>query len=277
MPELAPPPVRATTVRPQAPARARRWLRSVLSWPRRLAAIAVFLAIWELVPRAGLVDRVFLPPFSQVVAAWWGLAVSGQLATHVEASMARSLSGLLLAVVIAVPLGIAIGWYRLVAEVLEPLLELFRNTSALALLPVFVLLLGLGESSKIALVCFACCWPILLNTVGAVRGVDPLLVKAARSLGLSSPELFRKIVLPASVPALFTGIRLAAAYSILVLLAAELTGAKAGLGFQITSAQYNFQIPQMYAGIVTISLLGLVLNQLLVAAERRLSRSRPVT
>ena len=91
---------------------------------------------------------------------------------------------------------------------------------------------------------------------------------------LSSPALFWKVVLPSSVPALFTGVRLAAAYSILVLIAAELTGAKAGLGYLITAAQYNFQIPQMYAGILTISLLGLALNQLLVAVEHRLTRWR---
>lgn len=241
---------------------------------RRGTAIVLFLAVWELAPRAGLVDRVFLPPLSEVLATWWQLVLAGELAEHLQASLLRSVSGLVLAVLSAIPLGLLIGWYRPVADVLGPLLEMFRNTSALALLPVFVLLLGLGETSKIALVVFACTWPILLNTISAVRGVDPLLVKSARSFGLSSPALFRKVVLPASVPALFTGIRLAAAYSILVLIAAELTGAKAGLGYLITAAQYNFQIPQMYAGILTISLLGLALNQLLVAVEHRLTRWR---
>ncbi|MFP5070751.1 ABC transporter permease [Pseudonocardia nantongensis] len=241
---------------------------------RRGSAVVLFLAVWELVPRFGLVDRVFLPPFSEVVAALWGLVVDGELAEHLQASLLRSVSGLVLAVLAAIPLGLLIGWYRPVSDVLGPLLELFRNTSALALLPVFVLLLGLGETSKIALVVFACTWPILLNTISAVRGVDPLLIKSARSFGLSSPALYWKVVLPSSVPALFTGVRLAAAYSILVLIAAELTGAKAGLGYLITAAQYNFQIPQMYAGILTISLLGLALNQLLVAVEHRLTRWR---
>ena len=241
---------------------------------RRGAAVVLFLAVWELAPRLGAVDRVFLPPFSEVVTAWWRLVVDGELTEHLGASLLRSVSGLTLAVLIAIPLGLLIGWYRPVADVLGPLLELFRNTSALALLPVFVLLLGLGETSKIALVLFACTWPILLNTISAVRGVDPLLIKSARSFGLGSPALFRKVVLPSSVPSLFTGVRLAAAYSILVLIAAELTGAKAGLGYLITASQYNFQIPRMYAGILTISLLGLALNQLLVTAEQRLTRWR---
>jgi NitT/TauT family transport system permease protein len=173
-----------------------------------------------------------------------------------------------------VPLGVLVGWYRPVAEALNPLLEIFRNTAPLALLPVFVLLLGLGETSKIALVLFASLWPILLNTVSAVRTVDPLLVRSARSLGLSSLSLFWKVVLPSALPTLFTGVRLAVASSIMVLVAAEMMGAKAGLGYLINSAQFNFQIPQMYAGILTISLLGLGLNQLLVTLERRFSRWR---
>ncbi|MEJ2861541.1 ABC transporter permease [Actinomycetospora sp. OC33-EN07] len=244
---------------------------------RGSAAVIAFLAVWEVVPRLGLVDRVFLPPFSEVLAAWWQLAVSGELGEHLGASLVRALGGLVLAVVVAIPLGIALGWYRPVAEALNPLLEIFRNTAALALLPVFVLLLGLGESSKIALVMFACSWPILLNTASAVRTVDPLLVRSARSLGFGAGAVFRKVVLPSTVPTLFTGVRLAAAVSLLVLVAAEMAGANAGLGYLITAAQFNVEVPQMYAGILTISLLGLGINQLLVVLERRVSRWRPAT
>ncbi|MFD2123244.1 ABC transporter permease [Streptomyces cirratus] len=154
---------------------------------------------------------------------------------------------------------------------LGPLLEVFRNTAALALLPVFVLLLGIGETSKVSIVVYACVWPILLNTISAVGNADPTLVKLARSMDLSTPRLFQKVILPASVPAIFTGIRLAGAVSILVLVAAEMIGAKAGLGYLINASQFNFAIPQMYAGIVTISAIGVAFNQLLVTIERRLS------
>jgi len=148
---------------------------------------------------------------------------------------------------------------------------LFRNTAALALLPVFVLILGIGETSKVALVVYASAFPILLNTISGVRTVDPLLIKSARSLGLSPIRLFQKVVLPAAVPTIFTGLRMAAASSILVLIAAEMVGAKAGLGYLITASQLNFQIPNMYAGIVTIALVGVVFNGILVAIEGRLS------
>ncbi|MEU1680447.1 ABC transporter permease [Micromonospora zamorensis] len=240
----------------------------------RTVAIAALAATWEGAPRLGLVDRVFLPPLSEVLVAWWELLRSGQLAEHVGASLTRSLAGLGLAVLTAIPLGLLIGWYRPLAELLSPLLEVFRNTAALALLPVFVLILGLGETSKIALVLYACSWPILLNTIAGVKGVDPLLIRSARSMGLNHLRLFQKVILPAAVPTIFTGVRLAGAYSILVLVAAEMVGAKAGLGYLINYAQYNFAIADMYSGIITISAIGLVVNQLLVALERRFSTWR---
>lgn len=237
-------------------------------------AIFAFLALWEIAPRAGLVDEVFLPPFSKVVEAVGNLVSSGELWQHVSASLSRALIGFLIAVVIAIPLGIGIAWYRPVSDFLNPILELFRNTAALALLPVFVLVLGIGEQSKIALVIYACVFPIMLNTISGVRTVDPLLIKSASSLGLSPIRLFQKVVLPAAVPSIFTGVRMAAASSILVLIAAEMVGAKAGLGYLITASQFNFQIPNMYAGIVAISVLGVSLNAVLVLIERRLSRWR---
>ncbi|MEU4791280.1 ABC transporter permease [Micromonospora tulbaghiae] len=276
MVDVAAPPARP--VAPPAPvavpARPRRLLGLGGRVLHRSAALLALAAIWETVPRAGLVDRVFLPPLSEVLAAWWELLRSGQLADHVGASLTRSLTGLALAVVTAIPLGLLIGWYRPLADLLSPLLEVFRNTAALALLPVFVLILGLGETSKIALVLYACSWPILLNTVAGVKGVDPLLIRSARSMGLNHLRLFQKVILPAAVPTVFTGVRLAGAYSILVLVAAEMVGAKAGLGYLVNYAQYNFAIPDMYAGIITISAIGLVVNQLLVAGERRFSTWR---
>lgn len=217
---------------------------------------------------------MFLPPFTTVVGAFLDLIGNGQLADHLAASLSRALVGFFVAVAIAVPLGVAIGWYKPVADLLNPILEVFRNTAALALLPVFILILGIGETSKVALVIYACTFPILLNTISGVRTVDPLLVKSARSLGLPAHRLFQKVVLPAAVPTIFTGVRMAAASSILVLIAAEMVGAKAGLGYLITASQLNFRIPDMYAGIIAISLVGLVFNGVLVAIERRLSRWR---
>lgn len=253
-------------VTPIVSRRAGRVLRRAFD---RSAAILAFLAVWELAPRLGLVEQAFLPPLSTVLASGWVLLKNGQLESHIQASLSRSLLGFVLALSYAIPLGLAIGWYRRFADVVNPLFEVLRNTAALALLPVFILVLGIGESSKIALVLYSCSWPILLNTITAVRNVDPLLIKSARTMGLSSFQLFRKVILPASLPTIFVGIRLAGAYSLLVLVAAEMIGAKAGLGYLIIYAQYNFQIPYMYVGILSITLLGLLFNQALQQVEKR--------
>jgi len=234
----------------------------------RSIAIIVFLAIWEIAPRIGLVEAAFLPPLSDVLVSGWKLILNGQLFTHLQASLTRSLVGFAAAVVIAIPLGLAIGWYKNFADTINPLLELLRNTAALALLPVFILLLGIGEASKIALVIYACSWPILLNTITGVQNVDPLLIKSARTMGLTSVKLFHKVILPAAVPTIFVGVRLAGAFSVLVLVAAEMVGAKAGLGYLIIYSQYNFQIPEMFFGIISITVVGLSINYFLVSLEK---------
>ncbi|MDR8412862.1 ABC transporter permease [Nonomuraea sp. 3-1Str] len=266
--------------RPQTPpgprpsAAARRYRHVASRALTKSSAILLLLAAWEVLPRMGVFDRVFVPPLSEDLAVWYGMVLGGQLPEHLEASLVRSLSGFGLAIALAIPLGLLIGWYRPVADTLTPLLELFRNTSAVALLPVFTLILGIGETTKITFVLYSCSWPILLNTISGVKTVEPLLIKSARSMGLGPVRLFQKVILPAAVPTIFTGVRLAGAYSILVLLFAEMVGAKAGLGYLILDAQSSFRIPEMYAGIITISALGLLFNLLLIRIERRFSTWR---
>ena len=242
----------------------------------RAGAVLLFLLLWELGPLylAPASTRVFLPPLHEVLAALGALIAKGQLQNHLGASLTRSASGFGIAVVSAVVLGLLVAWYGALDRFLNPLLEVFRNTAALALLPVFTLLLGIGETSKISIVAYAAFFPVLLNTIAGVGTVDPLLIRAARSLGLSNFTLFQKVILPSAVPTIFTGIRMAGTSSILVLIAAEMVGAKAGLGYLIVNAQSSFLIPDMYAGILTVSLLGLAVNYLLVGVERHFSRWR---
>lgn len=241
---------------------------------RGALGIALLALVWEITPRLGLVDPHFVPPLSEVFASLWDLARSGELWEHLRASLVRSGAGFSLAVVTAIPLGAAIAWYSPARELLTPVLEIFRNTAALALLPVFVLVLGIGETSKIGIVLFASFFPILLSTVSGVTAVDAQLLRSARVLGFSPVTTFRKIVFPAAVPTIFTGIRISGAAAILVLIAAEMIGATAGLGFLINYSQYNFLVPQMYAAILTTSVVGLIVNYGLVALERRFSRWR---
>ncbi|WP_292672737.1 ABC transporter permease [Nocardioides sp.] len=239
-----------------------------------MAGVVTLAVLWEVAPRLELVDPYFLPPLHTVMEEWWSMATSGELLRHLKASLVRSGVGFLLAIAVAIPLGAAIAWYRPTRELLTPVLELFRNTAALAILPVFTLILGIGETSKISIVLYACFFPVLLSTITGVANVDPQLLRSAKVLGLSPITTFRKIVFPAAVPTIFTGIRISGAAAILVLIAAEMIGANAGLGFLISYSQFNFLIPKMYAAIITTSVLGLAVNYGLVALERRFSRWR---
>nr|WP_325344099.1 ABC transporter permease [Xylophilus sp.] len=239
-----------------------------------LAGVAAFLLLWEALPRLGVVSTAYLSPPSHVVAAIADLARDGSLARHVFASLQRSLYGLLLAIVSGVVLGLLMGWFSRFETVVDPILQLFRQTSALALFPVFILFFGIGETSKVAIIFWASFWPVLLNTIGGVKGVDQLLVHSARSMGASNLFVFAKVVLPAASPSIFTGVRLAGTYCITALVAAEMIGAHSGLGFLTLNSQEVFQIPTMYAGILLLALLGLLLNYLLALVERRLTRWR---
>ena len=239
---------------------------------KRSIALILFFLLWEIAPRAGLVSPAFLPPISTILQTTWELYQNGLLGKHFNASIQRSIIGFILALGLAIPLGLIIGWYKLVADTLNPLLELFRNTTALALMPIFILFLGIGEVSKISLLVYACTWPILLNTISGVQNVDPLLIKSARTMGLKPHTLFRKVILPAAVPTIFVGIRLAGAISILALVAVEMFGAKSGLGYLIIYSQYSFNIPEMFVGILVITLVGLGFNYFLIGIEKYFTR-----
>ena len=154
----------------------------------------------------------------------------------------------------------------------DPILQFFRQTSALALYPVFILLLGLGEASKVFVIFWATLFPILLATIGGVKEVDRKLIEMARTYGATRRTVFLRVVLPASVPSIFVGLRLSATTALLLLIAAEMIGANRGLGFQVMNAQYNFQIPLMFAAIFLLALLGLAANFTLVTLQRHLCR-----
>ena len=236
---------------------------------RKWGAIALFLGTWELVPRTGLINTAFLPPFSKVATFLVQILLSGELEKHIFISLSRSVTGFSLALLVGLPLGFVLGWFKTFERFVDPVIQLFRQTSAFALFPLFILVLGIGEVSKVAIIFYGAQWPILLNTISGVKNVDPLLVKSARSMGVGRFDLFRKVVLPAALPTIFTGLRLAATLSILIIVSAEMMGASAGLGYVLTNSQYNFDILRMYSAIVTLALIGLGTNYVLVSLERR--------
>lgn len=243
--------------------------RAVLS---RYGLLVGFLVFWQVSAKAGWVNTSVFPPLDAIAAALWKALASGRLVGDIAISLQRSGIAFAAAVVVGIPLGLFMGQMRAVERALDPILQLFRQTSALALYPVFILLLGLGETSKVFVIFWATLFPILLATIGGMKEVDAKLIEMARTFGAARLTVFRRVVLPASVPAIFVGLRLSATTALLLLIAAEMIGANKGLGFQVMNAQYNFQVPLMFGAIFLLAALGLAANAVLVALQRHLCR-----
>jgi NitT/TauT family transport system permease protein len=237
-----------------------------------LPAIVAFALLWEAAPRLGWINALFFPPLSRVLAALGEMIASGTIAEHIGISLQRAALGFLLAVVVAVPLGLAMGRYQVFERMSDFLVQTLRNTSQFALMPVFILVLGIGEASKVAITFYAAVFFLLVNTIVGVKSVDPLLLKAARSMGTSDWDLFRKVILPSAVPSIVAGARLGVKTSLFSVIAAEMLAAQSGIGFLIQHSSLMLETDRMYAGILTLTATGLVLNYLLVALEARATR-----
>ena len=239
---------------------------------RRYGLLAGFLGLWQIGSTQGWINPTVFPPLDAILAALWQGLSGGALLDDIAISLQRSGLAFAAAVGLGIPLGLFMGQIRSVEQALDPILQFFRQTSALALYPVFILLLGLGEASKVFVIFWATLFPILLATIGGVKEVDRKLMEMAATFGASRARIFARVVLPAAVPAIFVGLRLSATTALLLLIAAEMIGANKGLGFQVMNAQYNFQIPQMFAAILLLAALGLAANAVLVTLQRRLCR-----
>ncbi|MER8440207.1 ABC transporter permease [Mesorhizobium sp. M1312] len=246
--------------------------RAVVRFLSRYGILIAFLAIWQATSSAGWVNAAVLPPLDTIVIALWNGLTGGTLLGDITISLQRAGLAFAAAVAVAIPLGLFMGQVRAVETALDPILQVFRQTSALALYPVFILLLGLGEASKVFVIFWATLFPLLLNTISGVKQVDPKLLEMARVYGATRLTAFRRVVLPGAVPSIFVGLRLSATTALLLLIASEMIGANKGIGFQVMNAQYNFQIPLMFAAIVILAGLGLIANQALVSLQRRLCR-----
>lgn len=238
----------------------------------RWGLVIGFVILWQAASKFGWISPAVFPPLDVIAASLWQGLTTGSLTSDIAISLQRAGIAFAASVLVGIPLGLLMGQLPKVERALDPLLQLFRQTSALALYPVFILLLGLGETSKVFVIFWAALFPILLATISGVQEVDRKLVEMARSYGASQAQVFRRVILPASVPSIFVGLRLSATTALLLLIAAEMIGANKGVGFQVMNAQYNFQIPLMYASIFLLAFLGLAANAVLVALQKHLCK-----
>lgn len=248
----------------------------------RSAVLVPALVAWELATR--LAGSPFFPPPSRIAAAgarlWFGgpaaqAFLADTVYEDVLPSVVRVLAGWLIAVAIGVTAGIALGRSRVAFDYVGPQLAFARAVPAPTLIPVFLVLFGIGTSMQVATIVFGALWPILLNTVDGARSLDSVQEDTARSLRTPLAHRIALVVLPAALPKIFAGLRLSLSIAVLLMVVSELVGAANGIGYELMFAQRQFDFPVMWAWIALLGVVGLGLNTLLLAVERRALRWQP--
>lgn len=253
----------------RAPRGARRRRLSKRTWLIILntASIVGGIAIWWALALSGLQ----LPTPPQVVQKAIQMWNTGILQEDVLASLARVLSGFLLGTAVAVPVGFLMGWYTVARGIAEPWIQFFRTIPPLALLPLVLVLMGIGEVPKVFVIFLAAFLACVISTYQGVVSVDRTLINAARVLGAKDGTIFARVVVPASTPFILVGMRVGLGSAWATLVAAELLAAQAGLGYRMQQAQIYYDLATIFVSIVIIGILGLVMDRLLLFAETKLT------
>ncbi len=228
---------------------------------------ASLLLVWEYGARSNPKLQFYIPPVSQILAALFKLAVSGQVVFHLISTLSRFFQGYLIAVLLAVSLGVVLGYFRFVYSILETVIEFLRPLPSVAIIPVAVLTLGIGDAMIVAATVYASVWPILVNTIDGVRRVEPTLIDTARTFGLRRWAILWRIVLPGAAPYIVTGLRISLSIALILVTTAEMIAGSRGMGFFILDEERSFNSGNMYAGIVIVAALGYALNRLFVKLE----------
>ncbi|WP_296248278.1 taurine ABC transporter permease TauC [Pseudomonas sp. UBA4194] len=261
----------AVASRPANPGQQRLSLST--RWISTLTLVGVLL-LWWAVTASELIEPLFLPSPAAVLQKGWLLATQGYMdATlwqHLAASLGRIGLALLFAVLLAIPVGIAIGHNRVAQGILDPLIEFYRPIPPLAYLPLIVIWCGIGETSKVLLIYLAIFAPIAIATATGVRTVDPAKLRAAQSLGATRWQLVRHVIVPSALPEILTGIRIGLGVGWSTLVAAELIAATSGLGFMVQSAAQFLVTDVVVLGILVIALIAFALEMGLRALQRHL-------
>ncbi|GAA3212663.1 MULTISPECIES: ABC transporter permease [Nonomuraea] len=233
-----------------------------------LIAVAAGLALWTLLAVVGVQA---LPTPLQVAAKAGELIADGTLLDDALASLRRVLLGFLLGTLLAVPIGFLMGWYPTARALLEPYVQFWRTVPPLAIIPLAIVILGIGEVPKVFVIFLAAFLSSVVATFQGVVDVDKTLINAARVLGASDRTIFLKVVVPASTPFILVGMRVGLGSAWGTLVAAELIAAQEGLGFRMQQAQLYYDLSTIFVGLIAIGLLGLLMDRLLLLAERHLT------
>jgi NitT/TauT family transport system permease protein len=241
--------------------------RRSTGWVMSGVSIVLGIGLWWALSAAGLK----LPDPPSVVIRAFQLTIDGTLPTDIVASLTRVLTGFVLGTAAAIPVGFLMGWYALARQLIEPWIQFFRTIPPLAIIPLAIVLLGIDEAPKILVIFLAAFLSCVISTFQGVVNADKTLINAARVLGAKDGRIFLKVVIPASTPFILVGMRIGLGSAWATLVAAELIAAQQGLGYRMQNAQLYYDLPTIFVGIVTIGVLGLLMDRILLFAEKRLT------
>ena len=244
-----------------------RWLKPVA----RYYPVFLLFLLWEILSRLNVFDPMFMPSLEGVARTFYEeVFVTHELLYHMAVSFSRAGIGLSLAAVVGIAVGILMGRVRLIEEFCDPLISALFPTPKLAMFPLMMIFLGIGDASKIALIFLGCLFPIVINTYTGVKNVDKFFLWNARTKGASGRQLIWYVVCPAAMPFVFAGLRVATSTAFLLIVASELIAANDGLGYLIMFAERSFNPELMWCGILVIAAMGFIVDRLLLALGHRL-------
>ena len=234
----------------------------------RILSPIAFLLVWEAVVRLGKVNELFVPAPLAVLQTAVGMVLEGRLLWAVAVSLNRVLQGFLLGSLIGIVLGLLVGWFRLLEDIVDPIVAALYPIPKSALFPLFILWFGLGDTSKVVTILTGVVFLVLINTVTGVKGIDPVLVKAAQDLGATRPQIFAKVVIPGALPNIFTGLRLGAGVALILVFITEMEATKAGLGFLLWESYQLLLVKEVFTCTLAFGLLGILSSWALQGIER---------
>ena len=236
--------------------------------PRLLGfpTVCFLIALWETLSRFHIVNSHLVPPASSVFLVFLEQWLSAEYLHHFLVTLYRMTRGYLLAVLLGIPLGIAMGYWRRVFDLLQLTIEVIRPIPSSALIPIAIIFFGISHAMHTFVVFFASFMPILLSTIDGVRTVDPTLIDTSKTLG----RIFLQVILPAAMPHIVTGMRTSIALALIVAVSSEMIMSSEGLGWSVLYAQRTMRIPETYAGILALATMGYLINRAFVALEARM-------
>ncbi len=239
------------------------------------ASVVLVLTIWQLVANARLVPILFLPGPWDVAQAFVKLFQTGDIWLDIATSAEELAIGYGMAIVIGLALGLLMGWYSRFQYALDPFVNFFYSTPRIVLIPLFIIWFGIDIQSKVAVIFLGALFPIIINTMAGVRNTEAALLRVARSFGASDALIFRRVVLPGSVPFILTGFRLGVGHAMTGVVVGEYIAARHGVGQLIAIAGQTFQTPKLFAGVLLIAGAGVLLTAILRRIENRFQTWRP--